>query len=219
MKVILLISRKGGSGKTTICKHLAVELSKTFRNVAVIDLDPQGSLTKWYDRRSRSGYDRPVLVNVDLEDLKGELDKLEGMGGEIAIIDCPGAFVNYLKKAIQLCDFAIIPTKPTNDDLEFANENLEIIEQISRPEGRGACKTFFVINEATPSDKFVMFAHQKLAQLVPVLGIVNRTNLFAKASLAGQVIGEMPAGVRRQVKAVKQIEDIAKALLCHIKKG
>lgn len=42
---LAVISNAGGSGKTTLSVHLAYELAKRRYNVALFDLDPQGSLT------------------------------------------------------------------------------------------------------------------------------------------------------------------------------
>lgn len=42
---LAVISNAGGSGKTTLSVHLAYELGKRGYNVALMDLDPQGSLT------------------------------------------------------------------------------------------------------------------------------------------------------------------------------
>ncbi|MHC5763159.1 ParA family protein, partial [Nostoc sp.] len=42
---LAVISNAGGSGKTTLSVHLAYDLAKRKYNVALLDLDPQGSLT------------------------------------------------------------------------------------------------------------------------------------------------------------------------------
>jgi chromosome partitioning protein len=48
MRIIVVASQKGGSGKTTISGHLAVEAERNGHGpVAVIDTDPQGSLAHW----------------------------------------------------------------------------------------------------------------------------------------------------------------------------
>ena len=53
MKVVALASRKGGSGKTTLAGHLAVEAERRGAGpVAMIDVDPQGSLADWWNVRS-----------------------------------------------------------------------------------------------------------------------------------------------------------------------
>jgi hypothetical protein len=51
MKVIAVLSEKGGAGKTTVTVHLAVAAQLAGLDVAVIDLDPQGSAADWCDRR------------------------------------------------------------------------------------------------------------------------------------------------------------------------
>ena len=42
---LCVVSNAGGSGKTTLCVHLAYEMSQRNCSVALIDLDPQGSLS------------------------------------------------------------------------------------------------------------------------------------------------------------------------------
>lgn len=42
---LAILSNAGGSGKTTLAAHLAYELSRRGASVALVDLDPQGSLS------------------------------------------------------------------------------------------------------------------------------------------------------------------------------
>ena len=52
MQVISLCSQKGGSGKTTLTGHLAVQAARQGDGpVALIDCDPQGSLAAWWNSR------------------------------------------------------------------------------------------------------------------------------------------------------------------------
>ena len=53
MNVIVLASRKGGTGKSTLAAHLAAHCDKTLRSCLLIDSDPQGSLTFWHGLRQR----------------------------------------------------------------------------------------------------------------------------------------------------------------------
>lgn len=48
--MIVLATQKGGSGKSTLARSIAAELAQHHR-VAMLDLDSQGSLTKWWQRR------------------------------------------------------------------------------------------------------------------------------------------------------------------------
>src|SRR5436305_3889788 len=58
MNVIVVASRKGGSGKSTLTAHLAAHASKPSRPTLLIDADPQGSLTLWHELR---GTGEPAL--------------------------------------------------------------------------------------------------------------------------------------------------------------
>ena len=52
-RVITIAQQKGGAGKTTMAAHLAVAWASSGRNkVAIVDIDPQGSLTHWYKVRA-----------------------------------------------------------------------------------------------------------------------------------------------------------------------
>ena len=53
MYVLVLASQKGGSGKTTLSGHLAVEADLAGMGpVALIDCDTQGSLSDWCNSRA-----------------------------------------------------------------------------------------------------------------------------------------------------------------------
>ncbi len=52
-KIIALAQQKGGVGKSTLAIHMAVELTARNRLVAIIDLDPQGTVTNWKRRRAK----------------------------------------------------------------------------------------------------------------------------------------------------------------------
>ena len=41
MKTLAILSRKGGTGKTTLAVHLSVEAEQAGKTTALIDLDPQ----------------------------------------------------------------------------------------------------------------------------------------------------------------------------------
>ena len=61
MKTLAILSRKGGTGKTTIAVHLSVAAEQAGRTTALIDLDPQASAVSWSDKREM---DTPVVISA-----------------------------------------------------------------------------------------------------------------------------------------------------------
>ena len=61
---ITFAQQKGGAGKTTVLAHLAAAWAGAGRRVALIDLDPQQSLTRWAGLRAD-----PAIVLIEFEGL------------------------------------------------------------------------------------------------------------------------------------------------------
>src|SRR6476620_394312 len=72
---IAVASTKGGSGKSSITAALAVQAAKEGGRVALLDWEPQGSLTLWWVMRGKP--DNPRLIREDIEPAEA-LRKLAG---------------------------------------------------------------------------------------------------------------------------------------------
>ena len=87
MRTIVLASQKGGVGKTTIAGHLGVMAEQQGHGpVALIDTDPQGSLSSWWNERAA---ETPAFVKVEIAHLNDYLTNLENSGIKLVIIDTP----------------------------------------------------------------------------------------------------------------------------------
>ena len=51
-RIIAIAQQKGGVGKTTVTAHLAAAFAETGKRVALLDIDPQGTLIAWGGIRS-----------------------------------------------------------------------------------------------------------------------------------------------------------------------
>src|SRR5215212_3813373 len=77
MNIIVVASQKGGAGKTTLLRSLAVAVHQIGQATAILDTDPQGSLTSWWNRREEQA---PALVKIDPNDFAAGAAKLQAAG-------------------------------------------------------------------------------------------------------------------------------------------
>ncbi len=65
--IIGLVNQKGGTGKTTTCVNLGIDLAREGKKVLIADCDPQGSAT------ISLGHSQPDALPVTLSDLMGKV--------------------------------------------------------------------------------------------------------------------------------------------------
>src|SRR5580704_5290515 len=84
MKTIVIESQKGGSGKTMLAAHLAVEAERSSDPVWLIDTDRQATLSLWHERRKN---DTPQRLDAPLERMADALKKVAEQGAAYCFID------------------------------------------------------------------------------------------------------------------------------------
>ena len=94
MRVLALASQKGGSGKTTLSGHLAVQAQRAGAGpVVLIDIDPQGSLADWWNEREA---EYPAFAQTTVARLASDLQVLRQQGFKLAVIDTPPAITDWI---------------------------------------------------------------------------------------------------------------------------
>ena len=64
MKTIVILNSKGGVGKSSITRHLAVAAEHEYPGTVVLcDTDPQGSLADWWNAREAERFCRKYTPN------------------------------------------------------------------------------------------------------------------------------------------------------------
>src|SRR6186997_607455 len=196
MYTIVAASQKGGSGKTTLSGHLAVEASRAGAGeIALIDTDPQGSLAHWWNARTAP---EPRFVKAGLPDLDQALEGLRRMGIKIAVIDTPPAITQSISQVVAHADLVIVPTRPSPHDLRAVGATVDIAERHGKP-------LIFVINAATPRARITGESAVALSQhgTVAPITIHHRTD-FAASMIDGRTVGEVvPDG-----QSAKEISDL-----------
>lgn len=130
MKVIALISQKGGSGKTTTAIHLAVSASLEGKQTVIIDLDPQASVATWSQIR---GTDTPTVTNATEKHLSKILEVCRSGGIDTVIIDTPPHNNTTSLSTARISDLIIITTRPNILDLSAVSNTVELIKQTGKP--------------------------------------------------------------------------------------
>ena len=198
MYTITATSLKGGSGKTNFCAAASVAFERLgFGPVALIDTDPQGSLSAWWNARASS---TPQFAAVDIRQLPTHLHLLDNEGIHLTIIDTPPAISNVIHATIAVSDLVIVPVRPSPSDLRAVGAIVNVIE--------AAGKDFiFVINAATPRTKIAIDALKVLAEYGKVSPAILHNRIdFAVSMIDGRTVGE----VDNNSKSAQEITLLAK---------
>lgn len=183
MHVLVMASQKGGSGKTTLSGHLAVEADQAnIGPVALIDTDPQGSLSHWWNVRAASS---PHFAKVGLLQLGEALEELRRGGVKLAVIDTPPAITDSISQVVAYADLVVIPTRPSPHDLRAVGATVDIIERHGKP-------LVFVVNGATARARITGEAAVALSQHGTVAPITLHHRVdFAASMVDGRTVGEV----------------------------
>lgn len=196
MYTIVAASQKGGSGKTTLSGHLAVEAARAGAGeIALIDTDPQGSLAAWWNARQAP---TPHFVKAGLPDLDRALAELERAGVRIAVIDTPPAITQSISMVVAHADLVLVPTRPSPHDLRAVGATVDIAERHGKP-------LIFVVNAATARARITGESAVALSQhgTVAPVTIHHRVD-FAASMIDGRTVGE----VTPSSASAKEISDL-----------
>ncbi|HEY1934634.1 MAG TPA: ParA family partition ATPase [Acetobacteraceae bacterium] len=130
--VITVAQQKGGTGKTTLAANLAAALAPV-RRVAVLDIDPQKSLTRWIALRANA----PQAAALTFSEVSGwrlsaELDRLKRTH-DVLLIDSPPQIDTDARLAIRGADLVLVPVQPSPPDVWAAEGTLKLAAAERRP--------------------------------------------------------------------------------------
>lgn len=121
--ITIIGSLKGGSGKSTITFNLAIWLSMAGQAVAVIDADPQATLTDVLQVRDEEGY-RPGVSRLPVSAMQ---DPTLLQGFEQVLVDVGTASMDNFKLALSVADRIIVPVPPSQADIWSAQRFLRFV--------------------------------------------------------------------------------------------
>ena len=202
MHILMLAKEKGGAGASTLARELGVVAAAEGQRVVFIDLDPQASLSKWWNRRTAGteAHPNPALAAPPPDQLFAALHRLRDTNAaDLVIIDVPPSVHSYLMGVMRAADFILVPSRPTSDDFDALPAVVEMIEQSGK-------RYAFAITQA-PTGRRIRAVEEAipiLARQGRVAGVLRFRTAFPTAAAAGQTTTEFePEG-----KAAAEIREL-----------
>jgi chromosome partitioning protein len=147
MIIVSVLARKGGTGKSTAVRCLAVEALKAGRRVVIIDTDPQPTCFRWGQRRAAGGIPVPLVVTPAPSGIAAQIEDYLRQHVDLVIIDTAPTATPAVNAALEVSTGAIVVTRPNPEDLESVQESLRVASAQQRRTG--------VIMWQAPPDKRV----------------------------------------------------------------
>ncbi len=129
--VITVAQQKGGAGKTTLAANLAVAFAAK-RRVALLDIDPQHSLSRWHALRIARRIAPFGFSDAAGWRLANEIDKLR-RSHDLLIVDSPPQIDTDARLAVRAADLVLVPVQPSAPDLWAAEGTLKLAADERRP--------------------------------------------------------------------------------------
>jgi chromosome partitioning protein len=125
--IIALAQQKGGVGKSTLAIHMSVELSRRGKRVAIVDLDPQGTVMKWRTRREAPD---PLVVTSEITTLKKRIEELGTC--DFIVLDLPGRRGPDVTSGLRMSDMILVPSRPLDIDIEASGETIATCQRLGK---------------------------------------------------------------------------------------
>jgi len=232
--IIAFVQTKGGTGKSTLALSIAFSerIHGEFLSVALVEMDPQGTLNKWWTRRENLGNQASASVkfahisSTDKDVIQKELGDLE-QTNDLLILDVPGESVGkfHTQFACAVADLVLIPMRTsTNDEEAFEDNLLPIIEKIRNVDNESE-NIFYIIPAFTHplanKKKIYSYFKEIMPEYIPCFRATFSVGpVFENFSRAGNNLNEYAEMVKsnkkmseQAIRAIEEVESIADEIL------
>ena len=205
--IFTVAQQKGGSGKTTLTVHLAVAwLLEGGRSVAILDVDPQGSLGEWLERREqRLGEDETGFVFRTASGWGARREaRALARDHDLVVVDTAPHADREARTAMELASAVVVPMQPTPADLWATEATLELA-------GKERVDAIIVLNRVAPRARLTDEIVAALAAIDTPLASARLGNrvLFAESLGTGSSVLES----RPSSPAAEEVRALAAELL------
>lgn len=131
---VAFLSQKGGVGKSSLARSLAVVAADVGLKVTLVDLDPQQrTLMRWQNSRQQHGL-LPCIKVEDFCDPQVALDAPRD--ADLVVLDLPGQLSDAVAAVARQAQFIVQPTSPSVDDLHPSMLVFQALERVQIPRDR-----------------------------------------------------------------------------------
>lgn len=208
-KVFTVAQQKGGAGKTTLAAHLAIAWAQLGYRVATVDIDPQGSLTRWHAVRAEATGGQPGFTHVQITGWRtqAEVEKL-ARSHDVVVIDSPPHAQTEARIAVRAASLVIAPVQPSPMDLWAVHPTIDLAAQEKR-------RLLLVLNRVPPrariADELIAKVHELAnppAVELAAAQVGNRT-AYAGTLMTGLSVTE----AARKTQAAAEMQALAEEIL------
>jgi chromosome partitioning protein len=206
MLTIASISQKGGGGKTTVAKSLAVAIERSGKKAAILDMDPQASAALWAKRREA---EHPEVIPTVLPLLSDVLKAAEA-SVDFALIDTPPKSADVAIAAARAADLILITARPQIEDLETLPATRQILDLT------GDKPAIVILNAVPPNRARIEEAMARITGHKTAPFVVCPYTLGHRAAFGdSSILGLTPQEYEPHGKAAEEIEQVYK-YICDI---
>jgi chromosome partitioning protein len=205
--VITVAQQKGGSGKTTVAANLAVAWALEGRkSVAILDVDPQGSLGEWFERREEHLGEAQTGLTFRTASGWGAKREARALARDhdMVLIDTPPHADLESRSAMEQASLVIVPVQPSPADMWATQATLEQAEK-----EHVAC--LMVLNRVPPRARLtgeIVTALEEFDAPLASARLGNRV-AFSESFSAGS----SPLETRRSGPAAEEVRVLAREIL------
>ncbi|HHR6469856.1 TPA: ParA family partition ATPase [Providencia alcalifaciens] len=202
MKIISFLNPKGGSGKTTAVINVATALTKQGYHLAVVDTDPQMSLTNW-SRAGNSAFDVYTAASEkDVYSIRKDLSNYQ-----VVVVDGAGSLSVITSAAVMVSDLVIIPVTPSPLDFSAAGSVTAVLE--AQAYNRKVEARFLITRKIEQASMLNVLKENLKDKDIPTFKTsISQRQIYIKSILQGNSVFESNDGA-----AKGEIEMLTKEIL------
>lgn len=204
MKKVGIIMAKGGAGKSTLARHLAVAAHQEEFATVILDTDPQGTLQDWAERR---GGREPHVVteySTNPDRIAKAFERIEAAGADVLIADTQGQHSPIAVNVAMKSDLVLIPMKPTPEDIRAIPATIDALRLHKVPH-------YVVLSQCpwnTPRPKAEAYSLLKKLGVPVWMGAIHLKDAVPSSWIAGETVLELEGLTKAEQKSVEEFRSL-----------